>query len=178
MKTQTAQFCSTCHKVHLDIPVNYYRWVRGFNEYDNWQASGVSGAGRAFFLLSAAAAAMRRLPHAADALLTIWETRGNVHSHSFPGRIQRCLMQIKTQHSLRFTENFLKSGAVTVDIFRCGARSSNDVERSAAATDLSTTFAVGEEAENKITAGRGKFEAAAPVTAPLNRMSATRAARR
>src|SRR5215469_2033074 len=45
MKTQTAEFCSSCHKVHLDVPVNHYRWFRGFNEYDNWQASGISGQG-------------------------------------------------------------------------------------------------------------------------------------
>jgi hypothetical protein len=37
-------FCSVCHKVHLDVHVNHYRWFRGFNEYDSWQASGVSGA--------------------------------------------------------------------------------------------------------------------------------------
>ena len=34
MKEQTAEFCSSCHKVHLDAPVNSYRWIRGFNEYD------------------------------------------------------------------------------------------------------------------------------------------------
>ena len=50
MKEQTAEFCSSCHKVHLDVPVNSYRWIRGFNEYDNWQASGVSGLGaRSFY---------------------------------------------------------------------------------------------------------------------------------
>ena len=50
MKNQTAEFCSSCHKVHLDVPVNSYRWFRGFNEYDNWQASGVSGEGaRSFY---------------------------------------------------------------------------------------------------------------------------------
>ncbi|MFI5114269.1 MAG: multiheme c-type cytochrome, partial [Terriglobales bacterium] len=50
MKDQTAEFCSSCHKVHLDVPVNHYRWIRGFNEYDNWQASGVSGQGaRSFY---------------------------------------------------------------------------------------------------------------------------------
>ena len=50
MKEQTAEFCSSCHKVHLDVPVNNYRWFRGFNEYDNWQASGVSGEGaRSFY---------------------------------------------------------------------------------------------------------------------------------
>ena len=37
---QTPEFCSSCHKVHLDIPVNSYRWFRGFNDYDNWQSSG------------------------------------------------------------------------------------------------------------------------------------------
>ncbi len=50
MRTQTAEFCSTCHKVHLDVPVNHYRWTRGFNDYDNWQASGVSFQGaRSFY---------------------------------------------------------------------------------------------------------------------------------
>ena len=50
MRDQTAEFCSSCHKVHLDVPVNNYRWIRGFNEYDNWQASGVSGQGaRSFY---------------------------------------------------------------------------------------------------------------------------------
>ncbi|HEX2715665.1 MAG TPA: multiheme c-type cytochrome, partial [Candidatus Acidoferrales bacterium] len=29
VRAQTAEFCSTCHKVHLDVPVNHYRWVRG-----------------------------------------------------------------------------------------------------------------------------------------------------
>ena len=32
------------------MPVNAYRWFRGFNDYDNWQASGVSGEGaRSFY---------------------------------------------------------------------------------------------------------------------------------
>ena len=50
MRQDSAEFCSACHKVHLDEPVNNYRWFRGFNEYDNWQASGVSGQGaRSFY---------------------------------------------------------------------------------------------------------------------------------
>jgi hypothetical protein len=50
MRDQTPEFCSSCHKVHLDVPVNHYRWTRGFNEYDNWQASGISGQGaRSFY---------------------------------------------------------------------------------------------------------------------------------
>ena len=64
MKEQTAEFCSVCHKVHLDVPVNGYRWIRGFNEYDNWQASGVSFQGASSFYYPPKAQAMRRLPHA------------------------------------------------------------------------------------------------------------------
>src|SRR5260370_7697999 len=45
MRTQTAEFCSSCHKVHLDIPVNHYRWIRCFNEYDNCQAIELSAFG-------------------------------------------------------------------------------------------------------------------------------------
>ena len=49
----SAEFCSACHKVHLDVPVNNYRWIRGFNDYDNWQASGRLRAGSALVLLPA-----------------------------------------------------------------------------------------------------------------------------
>src|SRR5438093_3022712 len=49
-RSSTPEFCSTCHKVHLDVPVNHYRWFRGFNDYDAWQQSGVSMQGaRAFY---------------------------------------------------------------------------------------------------------------------------------
>ena len=34
-------FCSVCHKVSLDVPVNNYRWFRGQNEYDAWHNTGV-----------------------------------------------------------------------------------------------------------------------------------------
>jgi hypothetical protein len=64
MVEQSSEFCSTCHKVHLDIPVNNYRWFRGFNDYDNWQASGF-GEGRALVLLSAQRPDLHGLPHAA-----------------------------------------------------------------------------------------------------------------
>src|SRR5262249_51452918 len=28
-RSSTPEFCSSCHKVHLDVPVNSYRWFRG-----------------------------------------------------------------------------------------------------------------------------------------------------
>ena len=40
-----AEFCSTCHKVHLPPELNSYKWVRGQNHYDTYFLSGVSGHG-------------------------------------------------------------------------------------------------------------------------------------
>ena len=41
----SAEFCSTCHKVHLPPELNNYKWVRGQNHYDTYFLSGVSGHG-------------------------------------------------------------------------------------------------------------------------------------
>ncbi|MGF1547026.1 MAG: tetratricopeptide repeat protein [Thiotrichales bacterium] len=40
---RSAEFCSACHKVHLPIELNHYRWLRGQNHYDSFLQSGVSG---------------------------------------------------------------------------------------------------------------------------------------
>ena len=40
---RSAEFCSTCHKVHLPVELNHYRWLRGQNHYDSFLQSGVSG---------------------------------------------------------------------------------------------------------------------------------------
>jgi len=48
---RTAEFCSTCHKVHIPGALNDYReFLRGQNHYDSYILSGVSGRGaRAFY---------------------------------------------------------------------------------------------------------------------------------
>ncbi len=40
---RSAEFCATCHKVHLPQAVNHYRWLRGQDHYDSFLSSGVSG---------------------------------------------------------------------------------------------------------------------------------------
>jgi tetratricopeptide (TPR) repeat protein len=42
---RTAEFCSTCHKVHLPPELNHYKFLRGQNHYDTYLLSGVSGHG-------------------------------------------------------------------------------------------------------------------------------------
>jgi Tfp pilus assembly protein PilF len=168
MRDQTAEFCSSCHKVHLDVPVNGYRWIRGFNEYDNWQASGVSGQGARSFYYP-------KTPQmCADCHMPLIQSKdfgninGYVHSHRFPGANTAVPTANEDEQQLKATETFLKSGALTVDIFAVLPEQEvrkADVIRE---NDLNTTFAVGEEAEAKVTATASGE--AAPVAAPLNRV--------
>lgn len=48
---KSAEFCSTCHKVHLPRELNHYKdFLRGQNHYDSYLLSGVSGHGaRSFY---------------------------------------------------------------------------------------------------------------------------------
>ncbi len=46
---ETAEFCGTCHKVHLPEELNRYKWLRGQNHYDTYLLSGVSGHGASSF---------------------------------------------------------------------------------------------------------------------------------
>jgi Flp pilus assembly protein TadD len=168
MKTQTAEFCSSCHKVHLDVPVNHYRWFRGFNEYDNWQASGVSGQGARSFYYPPKPQQCADCHMPPEPSRDAGNINGVVHSHRFPGANTAVPTANEDEAQLKLTEGFLKSGALTVDIFAVSPAQSVLKSAASAQADLATTFAVGEEAETKITVGSSGE--VAPVTAPLNRV--------
>src|SRR5580704_2572901 len=117
MRADTAEFCSSCHKVHLDVPVNRYRWVRGFNEYDNWQASGVSGQGaRAFYYpkspMNCADCHMPQVLSGDDG-----NVNGLVHSHRFPGANTAVPTANQDQAQYEFAKKFLQDKQLSVDIF-------------------------------------------------------------
>ncbi|MGC1976991.1 MAG: tetratricopeptide repeat protein [Candidatus Sulfotelmatobacter sp.] len=172
MRTQTAEFCSTCHKVHLDLPVNHYRWVRGFNEYDNWQASGVSGQGARSFYYPP------KPQQCADCHMPMEPSKdagnidGFVHSHRFPAANTALPTANDDAAQLKLTEAFLTNGALTVDIFAVSRAQAPlpSALKAAGQSELATTFAVGEEAETKITPSSETSAGGevAPVTAPLN----------
>ena len=167
MRTQTAEFCSSCHKVHLDVPVNRYRWFRGFNEYDNWQASGVSGQGARSFYYPPKAQQCADCHMPLEKSADMGNINGFVHSHRFPGANTAVPTANEDAAQLKLTEDFLKSGALSVDIF---ALSPAQALKSGATAqqDLNTTFAVGEEAEARVSPVAGNEGAATPITAPLN----------
>jgi tetratricopeptide (TPR) repeat protein len=33
------EFCASCHKANLPVPLNEYKWIRAFTSYDEWQNS-------------------------------------------------------------------------------------------------------------------------------------------
>ena len=199
MREQTAQFCSTCHKVHLDVPVNHYRWTRGFNEYDNWQASGVSGEGaRSFYYpakpqmcadchmpLTESKDAGNFLPRTEslhDRLLGSFSKSetGFVHSHSFPAANSALPFANADAAQLSETEKFLEDRELSVDIFAISPESASRTVGAPLTTTVprpgfQTTFAVGEEAESSIPAN-ASLESATPaalLTAPLDRTAAS-----
>src|SRR5437762_811450 len=167
MRDQTAEFCSSCHKVHLDVPVNQYRWIRGFNEYDNWQASGVSSQGARSFYYPKASQQCADCHMPLQSSNDFGNQNGFVHSHRFPGANTAVPTANEDADQLNLTENFLKNGILSVDIFAISPEAVQAKAISTPQSDIQTTFAVGEEAESKIAAATTE---ASPITAPLNRV--------
>ena len=167
MRDQTAEFCSSCHKVHLDVPVNKYRWLRGFNEYDNWQASGVSGQGARSFYYPPKPQQCADCHMPLESSKDQGNIKGFVHSHRFPAANTAVPTANEDSAQLKLTEDFLKNGALTVDIFALSPAQAPVKPGASMQSDLSTSFAVGEEAESKVAAEGG---VTGPITAPLNRV--------
>ena len=173
MRDQVPEFCSGCHKVHLDQPFNNYRWLRGFDEYDNWQASGVSGQGaRSFYYpanpMMCADCHMPLVPSNDEGNIN-----GFVHSHRFPGANTAVPFANDDPAQLEASRKFLQDGQLSVDIFALSPVSKESTAAPASEypkQELSTTFAVGEESESSLPQGAaGEVH---PITAPLGRVDA------
>ena len=169
VRAQTGEFCSSCHKVHLDAPVNQYRWIRGFNDFDNWQASGVSGEGARSFYYP---------PEPMDCVdchmpLVASDDSGNregrVHSHRFPAANTALPTANQDREQLEETIRFLQDDVVSLDIFAISPARTEIQTGSPGAIEAATTFAVGEESPAAMILGI--VPDAVPVTAPLDRVS-------
>ena len=147
-REQTSEFCSACHKVHLDVPVNGYRWIRGFNEYDNWQGSGVSGEGARSFYYPAApqGCADCHMPRVASNDPAARD--GRVHSHRFAAANTAVPFVNHDDAQLEAVKAFLQDGQVTLDVFGLArGLAGTSPERPRGDSDLASasTFGVGEE---------------------------------
>ncbi|HTM32849.1 MAG TPA: tetratricopeptide repeat protein, partial [Vicinamibacterales bacterium] len=173
MRQDSAEYCAVCHKVHLDVPVNAYRWIRGFNDYDNWQASAVSGQGaRSFYYPDRPSACVdcHMPPVASNGPGR--HADGTVHSHRFPAANTALPFVNHDTAQMQATTDFLTSGFISVDIFAASPIDPQServpmVRRSGeAGVHAMSSFAVGEEAEQNAPAVIREVGAMA---APLDR---------
>jgi tetratricopeptide (TPR) repeat protein len=173
-RSEVAEFCSLCHKVHLDVPDNHYRWIRGFDDYDHWQASGVSGnSARSFYYPPAPLTCV-------DCHMPLVRSHdyGNIHgyvnSHRFVAANTAVPTSYGDKRQVKDVEKFLK-GAVTVDLFAIADEPKGASERPVSvgslggSPQLSTMFAVGEESSRGLEAAQVTAVPPAKLMAPLNR---------
>ncbi len=175
MRENAAEFCSTCHKVHLDVPVNNYRWFRGFNDYDSWQASGVSGQGaRSFYYPEKSSTCV-------DCHMPLMNSKepgnhqGKTHSHSFAAANTAVPFVNDDRKQMELTEKFLKSGFITVDIFgmspaRQVAGDAPLVRRTNESPQALSSFASGEESDQ---APQAFIREVGQVAAPVDKAAVT-----
>ncbi len=130
---EQAEFCGSCHKVHIPEELNHYKWLRGQNHYDSWLLSGVSGHGVASFYYPAQAendcngCHMPAMPSTDFGAKDITGTGIlSVHDHLFPGANTAMRAMVGTsESSLEVHRKFLE-GSIDVDIF--GIRRGDDVD--------------------------------------------------
>ena len=178
-KRQPAEFCQTCHKVSLDKPVNSYRWIRGFNTYDNWQASGVSGQGaRSFYApprpLDCVSCHMPQVQSS-----DMGHGDGFVSSHRFAAA--NTALPTANFDSVQMDEvvRFMQAGALTIKAFALVASNVDEpasresevvAGQGGAVGRLASTFAAGEETSESARPAVRRDTLA--ISAPLTRVGA------
>ncbi len=121
---KTAEFCSTCHKVHLPQALNHYKeFLRGQNHYDPYLLSGVSGHGaRSFYYPPKAVDNCNKchMPLVASndfgAKLFEGATELSVHDHLFPSANTGIAWLRDKDLVIKAHQDFLKDN-LRVDIF-------------------------------------------------------------
>jgi tetratricopeptide (TPR) repeat protein len=130
---RSAEFCSTCHKVHLPYELNHYKeFLRGQNHYDPFLLSGVSGHNaRSFYYPPKAKAncSQCHMPLVASkdfgAKFFDDATELSVHDHLFPSANTGIAWLRGEQQVIDAHQKFL-DGVMRVDLF--GVREGGEID--------------------------------------------------
>ncbi len=130
---RSAEFCSTCHKVHLPLALNHYKqFLRGQNHYDPFLLSGVSGHGaRSFYYPPKSepncSACHMPLEASGDfgAKLFADATELSVHNHLFPAANTGVAWLRDRPEIVAAHQKFL-DGVMRVDLF--GVREGGEID--------------------------------------------------
>ncbi len=120
----TAEFCAGCHKVHLPVELNNYKWLRGQNHYDAYHLSGVSGHGVSSFYYPEVAQAncngchMPLQPSDQFAAAN-FDDRGEstVHDHLFPSANTAIPHLLGLPDEVKEAHRAFNDGVIRLDIF-------------------------------------------------------------
>ena len=127
---KSAEFCGTCHKVHLPVALNNYKWLRGQNHYDAFLLSGVSGHGVASFYYPPEAEKNCNRCHMPLVESDDFAAKRNdlsgaltVHGHHFPAANTALAHLLGFPESVNEAHREFLEGSLRVDIFgvRAGA---------------------------------------------------------
>jgi tetratricopeptide (TPR) repeat protein len=121
---KSAEFCATCHKVHLPEELNHYKeFLRGQNHYDNYLLSGVSGHGaRSFYYPPEAIHNCSKchmpLKESNDFGAQYFDSakKLSVHDHLFPSANTGVAWLREDEATIRAHQEFLQ-GVLRVDLF-------------------------------------------------------------
>lgn len=130
---QSAEFCSTCHKVHLPYELNHYKaFLRGQNHYDNYLLSGVSGHGARSFYYPPQAEVNCNGCHMPlkpsddfGAQFFTGATELSVHDHLFPSANTGIAWLMDHPDTIKAHQEFLH-GVMRVDLF--GVRKEGEID--------------------------------------------------
>ena len=121
---KTAEFCGACHKVHLPVELNAYKWLRGQNHYDSFLLSGVSGHGVASFYYPPKAESNcngchMKLSASDDFGAKFNDDSGNltVHDHLFPSANTAIPYLLDMPDGVIAAHEEFNKGVMRVDLF-------------------------------------------------------------
>lgn len=114
---KTAEACATCHKVEVPKGVNGYKWMRAQDQFDSWDASGMSGNSAQSYY-----SANPKFGKCADCHLP-WTpsadagaVQGKIHDHSMVAANIALPLLLGDSAWVKKTTAFLKDNRVSVDI--------------------------------------------------------------
>ncbi len=120
----SSEFCATCHKAHMPVMVNQYKWLRGQNHYDSFNQSGVSGHRVDSFYyppkaIGKCAACHMPLLASDDPAARDFDGSGErkVHSHFFPAANTGLAHTLGMPEEVIGAHRKMLEGAVRVDLF-------------------------------------------------------------
>ena len=129
----SAEFCGSCHKAHLPVAVNDYKWLRGQNHYDSFMRSGVSGHRVDSFYyppraIRSCAACHMPLEASDDPAARDFDGSGTrkIHSHFFPAANTGLAHVLGLPDQAIAAHRQMLEGAARIDIF--GVREAGEID--------------------------------------------------